>query len=403
MTQSTMLITAAFLTVAVGIAHSVLGEKYLLMRLFRRPDLPTLLGSATFAVRTLRFAWHITTVAWFGFAAMLWYAADASLTQERSLAVIAVIMLVTAATILFASRGRHLAWPVFLAIAAAAFYAPGAAAQDHPLVSAYAGSTIDSRKVEAFGEYQLVTGRNAKGELTGEPLKGKLTRIVYQNPAGRSTLEIFTNYQKALAGAGLQTIYSCALDECGPAYARSAWGRFNGLFTAADGDPRYLAGKIASAGGTAYVAVMVGRIRSQVDVIEITGMQEGMVVVDAAALGQGLDRDGRVSVYGIYFDTDEAVVKPESKPALDEIAALLEARPALKLYVVGHTDITGALAHNRTLSESRGRAVVTALVEGHGIAAARLEGHGVGPLAPAATNATEAGRAKNRRVELVAR
>lgn len=403
MSDSTLLFVAALLAFAVGIAHSLLGEMYLLMRLFRRPDLPTLFGSTSFTVRTLRFAWHITTVAWWGFAAMLLLASRDALTQENALLALAVTMLVTAAMILIASRGKHLAWPVFAVIAAAAFYAPIASPQDHPLVSAYAGSTIDSRKVEEFGEYKLVTGRDAKGEFTGENLKGKLTRIVYLNPAGRSTLEIFANYQKALAAAGFKTLYGCALDTCGPAYARSAWGRYNGLFTAADGDPRYLAGKLTTGASTAYVAVMVGRGRSQVDVVETTGMQEGMVTVDAKALGEGLDRDGRVSVYGIYFDTGKSEVKPESKAALDQIAALLKARPALKLYVVGHTDMTGALAHNRTLSEARARAVVTALVNGHGIAAARLEGHGVGPLAPVASNAAETGRAKNRRVELVAR
>lgn len=312
-------------------------------------------------------------------------------------------LLAPAAAILVASRGRHLAWPVFAAIAAVAFHAPSAGAQDHPLVSAYTGSVIDSRKVEEFGEYRLITGRDAKGEFTGETLQGRLTRIVYQNPAGRSTLEIFGNYDKALAAAGLATIYRCALDECGPAYSRSAWGRYNGLFVAADGDPRYLAGKLATGDGRAYVAVMVGRQRSQVDVIEIAGMQEGMVTVDAAALGKGLDRDGHVSVYGIYFDTGKHEVKPESKAALDEIAALLKARPALKLYVVGHTDMTGAFSGNMTLSEARARAVVAALVDRHGVAASRLEGHGIGPLAPAATNANEAGRSKNRRVELVAR
>jgi len=298
---------------------------------------------------------------------------------------------------------RLLAGPVLAAIAAAAFYAPIATPQDHPLVSAYQGSKIDSRKVEEYGEYRLVTNRDARHEFTGLELKGKLTRIVYHNPAGRSTLEIFTNYEKALAGAGFKTLYTCALATCGPAYTNSAWGRYNGLFTASDGDPRYLAAKLTTASSTAYVAVMVGRGRSQVDVIEVTGMQEGMVTVDAKALGEGLDRDGRVSVYGIYFDTDKSEVKPESKAALEQIAALLKARPTLKLYVVGHTDMTGALAHNRTLSEARARAVVAALVSGHGIAAARLEGHGVGPLAPVASNAAEAGRAKNRRVELVAR
>jgi outer membrane protein OmpA-like peptidoglycan-associated protein len=110
-----------------------------------------------------------------------------------------------------------------------------------------------------------------------------------------------------------------------------------------------------------------------------------------------------VSIYGIFFDTGQSTIKPESKSTLDQIAALLKTRPALKLYVVGHTDMTGALAHNRTLSEARARAVVNALVKNYGIAAARLEGHGVGPLAPVASNAEEAGRAKNRRVELVER
>jgi outer membrane protein OmpA-like peptidoglycan-associated protein len=274
---------------------------------------------------------------------------------------------------------------------------------DHPLVSRYAGSTIQKKDAEEFGQYQFVTSRTAKGEFTGEALKGRVTRIVYGNPADRSTLEIFSNYRKALEAAGLTAIYKCELDECGPAFARSAWNRYNGLFAAADGDPRYLGGKLKTQDGTAYVALMVGRTRSQLDIIEITGMETGKVVVDAEALGKGIDREGKVSVYGIYFDTDKAEIKPESKPALDEIARLLKARTTLNLFVVGHTDMTGNLAHNRALSEARAQAVVAALVKDYGIAGTRLEGYGVGPLAPAATNATADGRAKNRRVELVAR
>jgi len=71
MNGSTLLLVAAVLVFAVGIAHSVLGEKLILIRLFRRPDLPKLLGDTTFTVRTLRFAWHLTTIAWWGFGAML--------------------------------------------------------------------------------------------------------------------------------------------------------------------------------------------------------------------------------------------------------------------------------------------------------------------------------------------
>lgn len=282
---------------------------------------------------------------------------------------------------------------------------PAVAAQegDHPLVSRYGGSELRDRKVAEFDSYKLVTGVSASGELSGETLQGKMTRLVYMNPPGRSTLEIFENYKKALGGLDIQVIYTCALNECGPAYARSAWNRHNGLFAAADGDPRYLAGKVTAADGAAYVALMVGRTRTQLDVIEVVAMQEDMVVADAAALARGIDQEGKVSVYGIYFDVDKADIKAESKSALDEIAGLLRQRPELKLFVVGHTDMTGGFQHNRTLSEARARAVAAALVKDYGIAADRLEGHGVGPLAPVAANSAEAGRAKNRRVELVAR
>ncbi len=123
MTHSTLLFIAALLTIGVGIAHSLLGERYLLMRLFRRPDLPTLFGGTSFTVRTLRFAWHITTIAWWGLGAMLWVASRGQLTQGNALFVLAITMFATAVMILIASRGKHLAWPVFAAIAAAAFHA----------------------------------------------------------------------------------------------------------------------------------------------------------------------------------------------------------------------------------------------------------------------------------------
>ena len=93
------------------------------MRLFRRPDLPTLFGGTSFTVRTLRFAWHITTIAWWGLGAMLWVASRGQLTQGNALFVLAITMFATAVMILIASRGKHLAWPVFAAIAAAAFHA----------------------------------------------------------------------------------------------------------------------------------------------------------------------------------------------------------------------------------------------------------------------------------------
>ncbi len=299
---------------------------------------------------------------------------------------------------------RSLCGVAAIATAVAMPSVAAAAADDHPLVSRYPGSTLTHHEQKEFSSYTLVVGLDSAAmKFEGKPLEGRVTRITYTNPADRSTLEIYRNYEQALAQAGIEPLFACAEDACGPAFARSAWGRFNGLTVTADGDPRYLAGKVRGQSGEAYVALMVAKRRTQLDVVESTAMDVGLVAVDADALGQGLDRDGKVSVYGIYFDTDRAVVKPESKPAIDAIAKVLAARPALSVYIVGHTDMTGSFERNRALSQERAAAVVAKLIAEHRVDGARLTAHGVGPLAPSATNATEAGRAKNRRVELVRR
>jgi hypothetical protein len=114
---------AAGLTIAVGVAHSWLGERYILIRLFRRPDLPEIFGGTEFTVRTLRFAWHLTSVAWWGFAVILLQLAHGPPTTLVLGATIGGIFLVHAAVALFGSRGRHLAWPVFLAIGLISLYA----------------------------------------------------------------------------------------------------------------------------------------------------------------------------------------------------------------------------------------------------------------------------------------
>ena len=119
------LLVAAFLALLVGVAHSYLGERYILIRLFRRQDLPRLFGSDWFTRRTLRFAWHLTSIAWWGFAAILLAAASSSGAhfREKTLMAIAATFLASAAITAGASRGRHLAWIVFLAIAVLAFLA----------------------------------------------------------------------------------------------------------------------------------------------------------------------------------------------------------------------------------------------------------------------------------------
>ena len=118
-----LLYVAAFMTFFIGIVHSILGEKYILIRLFKRGNLPRLLGGTEFTQLTLRFAWHITTIAWWGFAAILIMLAEKTYTYQSLAAVIAVTFLSSAAIAIVMSKGRHYAGFVFLFIGAVSFYA----------------------------------------------------------------------------------------------------------------------------------------------------------------------------------------------------------------------------------------------------------------------------------------
>jgi outer membrane protein OmpA-like peptidoglycan-associated protein len=128
-----------------------------------------------------------------------------------------------------------------------------------------------------------------------------------------------------------------------------------------------------------------------------------MVVVSAAKIGTDLVTDGKIALYGILFDFNKATVRPESRPALDEVGKFLRQNPAQGIYVIGHTDNVGGFDFNMQLSTARARAVVDDLSKTYGIAAGRMTASGVGLQAPVASNVSEEGRAKNRRVELLPR
>ena len=117
-----LLYTAAVLAVALGAAHSVLGERYILSRLFRRSDLPKLFGSSEFTTRTLRFAWHITTVAWFGFAALLVHAGRGDPTVSGMLQIIGLTCVASGVLPLLFTRGKHLSWLVLFVIGGIALW-----------------------------------------------------------------------------------------------------------------------------------------------------------------------------------------------------------------------------------------------------------------------------------------
>lgn len=193
-----------------------------------------------------------------------------------------------------------------------------------------------------------------------------------------------------------------------------------------DADKRYGSFKGKSAnGGDLYVSVLAfphsgtrsnapekfeemvkaakGQTIARVDIIETKPMTARMSVVKAEEITDSVAKTGHMAIYGVYFDTDKADLKPESRAALAEMAqAIKAAGPGKKFLIVGHTDNQGAFDYNQTLSAKRAHAVTEALAHDFGLPAASVVPVGVGMAAPVASNNDDAGRAKNRRVEIVA-
>lgn len=277
-------------------------------------------------------------------------------------------------------------------------------------------------EAQEFDEYPLIVqpvtryGGIAKNLDAARMLEGQLVRITYESPADQSTLAVFRAYQDALAANGFETLFECSDTTCGGRnfnHASPGARAVNMRFAENYKEQRYVAGRLSRAEGDVYVAVHTarntssggptnGRIYTQVDVLETKPLQRKVVVVETDEMAARIGSDGRVALYGIYFETGKADVQPASKPTLDEIAKLLAARPDLKLLIVGHTDDQGGFDYNIDLSRRRAEAVVRTLTADYAVAAGRLRPWGVGYTAPAASNTSEDGRARNRRVELVA-
>ena len=167
---------------------------------------------------------------------------------------------------------------------------------------------------------------------------------------------------------------------------------------------RYAVAKKSSASAETHVVVATSTdgsaiIKTQVIIIESAAMQNKMT--DASAMAEAISGSGSIALYGIYFDSGKSTMKPGSTPTLKEIAKLLKNQTSLTLIVVGHTDNEGSYGYNMNLSKERARSVVRELVNKHDISTRRLSHDGVGYLAPVASNRTEEGRVRNRRVQLV--
>lgn len=293
--------------------------------------------------------------------------------------------------------------------------------EDHPLISRFPGSTIVYHEQVDFDEYVLPLGGldDERNLSESRRVAGKVTRIQYRAPAGRSTSEVYHNYESALKEAGFEVLFSGTNREFSWRWTHVLYesGRVNPALPSdvleknllvSEDDFRYLSAELNRVeDGNVYVALTVSQTQPadgpgiQLDIVEEKPMEEDKIVIDADAMASAIDRTGSVSIQEIYFDTGKATLKAESEAALAEIAKFINQASGVRFYVVGHTDSRGEFDYNMNLSESRAESVVKALVTHYNVDANRLTSKGVGPLAPIATNGTQEGRAQNRRVAIV--
>jgi len=268
-----------------------------------------------------------------------------------------------------------------LALASTAFGQSDAeGSQDFPGITRMPNTFLQAYnhlKFDAF-KFPIATVHN---QYQYKSIEGEHYFIRYKIKDGAeltSPLQKVRNYENAAKAAGGQVV----------------WDSING----ASGGEATL--KLHKGSSETWVYLNAYAREYELHIVVVQAMAQE-VTVDAAAMASSIADSGSVAIYGINFDTASSVIKPESEPEIDEIAKLLTDNPTLKVYIVGHTDMVGDAASNVKLSQARAQSVITALVSKHDIAAARLIAFGNGPYAPVASNKTDDGRAKNRRVELV--
>jgi OOP family OmpA-OmpF porin len=242
-------------------------------------------------------------------------------------------------------------------------------------------SRMPNHYISGYTDNQFDKFEFKTGDGKTQSIEGHLLIINYDlkpNAPAVSGLQVVRNYTNAIKKVGGQIIYE--------------WE---------DGGYQCSVMKLVKNGTETWAYVeSAGNGMYKIEIAEKQAMNQE-VVADASSMAKSIKESGKVAVYGIYFDTGKSTLKPESKPTLQEITKLLKTDASLKLYVVGHTDNTGVFDANMKLSMDRAAAVVNALVSQYSVNASRLRACGDGPTSPVSSNATEEGKALNRRVELV--
>lgn len=307
------------------------------------------------------------------------------------------------------------------------------AAKDHPAIQRFVGSWIIGYRQMEWDAIDLPVNEQVDNEKFKNlvTIEGKVTHISYLAPLGKSSLEVFRNYEQALIAAGFKRKFSCERDclkfffawqnlkfsdgmlwlpsGLGSIYVGT--GRYSIGNPAVRDEGRIWSGTLTKNGQTTQVLMYTsaakyidsGIATTYLHIAEPKAMPSGQVGVNAKAMQSSLSEDGKIALYGLFFDTGKVEIKAESKPQLEEMAKLLRTQANAKFFVVGHTDNVGNFDANQSLSTQRAQAVVNALIAApHSIDAKRLSAKGAANIMPVASNTEETGRARNRRVELVA-
>jgi outer membrane protein OmpA-like peptidoglycan-associated protein len=311
---------------------------------------------------------------------------------------------------------------IYLASTAAVLLISAGAANAQTVLSGFAGSVELGRYTSDYDRLAYPAELANAAEVLS--VEGAMISRVFQKPENRSNLEIFRSYERELTAAGF-TIHAAGELTAPTSFlinqvygpntpslsARqyndpNSGGRASGLelsFIVGLAD-HYLVASRTSNEQEFWVAIALSGQRPKYIVEELTRtvMATNTVTLDLDRLRSEIESAGSIAIYDIHFATGSAVIEPESADALAIIATYLDETPG-GFYIVGHTDDTGSLESNLELSDNRAAAVKEALVTEHGISAGRLETRGVGPLSPVSNNTGQAGRALNRRVEIVQR
>ena len=301
--------------------------------------------------------------------------------------------------------------------------------KDIPGLPRYEGAVISGYRLDKFSEARLPLGPwvdSKSGWEKSIKKQGRRTRIIYLIPPDRSSAEVMMNYKMVLQQLGYETLFECSgAGECGK-HVDAFYNRGASEKQLSDSQLQEYAfsqysvkevkaytGRATIKGQESFVFIFAAyqdnygesgagkRVAVFLEEIRVKQMEERMVVLKSDAINDAINEKGRAAIYGIYFDTDKSVIKPESRPQLEEMSKYLSDHPKVKVFIVDHTDNTGTFAYNLKLSEKRAASVVAILSEEFGVEKTRLEARGVASLAPVAPNTSDAGRAKNRRVEMV--